>query len=142
MKISRAYANERQFAILYVKNGRNAAAAYRLLYPRVSPKSSTVLGCRWLAKVKVQNEIARLTAKIVSEERMTINEALARMAQIARANYLDACDEHGRMLPLHKIPPHVRGAIKRIKVVRGIRYPVFYDKDRQLCNIGKYLGLW
>lgn len=77
-------AHER-FALAYVDNGRNGAAAYRLIYPTASPATSTTNGARLLRDARVRNRVDELTG-----EQISAAEHVFRQAQ----EYAVECLEH------------------------------------------------
>lgn len=145
----------KRFCLLYIQNGRNASAAYREIFPNA--RTSTVRQQAYLMihEPEVEAEIERLTQEQLTREQMGADEALARMARIARADPADLIwkpgetdsggnqTTPGEIKPLYEMPEAVRSCIKSLSWERddhGRLYPKFsfWNKDLQLTNIGKH----
>lgn len=86
LRAERMASMEKQFAAIYISNGRNATRAYMGIFPTCSEVSAQVKGSQWLGKVMVQDEIERLTTEALKRHHMSAEEALALTAEIARLN--------------------------------------------------------
>lgn len=122
---------QRSFALHYISNGFNAAAAYRAAHPGVTEQTSRVEGCRTLAIPNVRHVLGELMEKQWTALQMDAEETLGRAARAARLDWRDVVTETGQIRPVHEWPDafeaavdgiefHPRGAVKKVKLVSRI----------------------
>ncbi len=109
------------FVTAYFENNMNATRAYMQLHPKVSYASAKAISSEILTKLNIQNEITH----ILKSKAMSVEEALARTGDIARASQMPfiRIDEDGFVYfnfadPEAKANMHI---IKKIKAKRERR---------------------
>lgn len=143
----------RRFVHAY-RRTRHAARAYQEVYERASWLTACSEGSRLLNNPKISQEINSLDTADWAKEAMTQEEIKARMARLARVNIADYYwapgevdrngqpTEEGVRKPLSELTPAQQECIKGYKFsLDGIVVPEFWDKPKQLENIGKHLGV-
>lgn len=146
---------QENFAAEYVKNGGNAAEAYRQAYDaaRMSEKAVWTNASQLLADAKVALRVASL--RQAAMERAVVDEArvLEEVARLGLADPSRLFDAEGRLLPIHQIPPEVRASIASMdfepekdasgKVVGHKLVKVkLWDKNASLEKLMKHLGMF
>jgi hypothetical protein len=113
------------FVEAYILNGGNATRAYRVARgggpSSVKDSTCAVEGCKLLRLPKIRAALeARRQARFQALQ-MEADEALALISMRARANFADAYDDRGHLLPFHLWPESLQLACR-----------VRYDKDGRL----------
>lgn len=106
---------QRLFCQRYVENGQNGTQAYRDAYPRVSPGTARTGAAELLAKPHVAAHVAQLRRLYWADKAMEADEAVGRVAAIARASIRDFWGEDGQPLPPRAWPPALAQAVKSYK---------------------------
>ena len=107
------------FALAYVGNGFNAAAAYRAAHPNVTNGTASVEGHRTLVNPKLRKHISERLDEHWKAEHMNGDEALARVAQDARADIRLLFDGQGELLKPHDWPDEIAGSVEALDVRTG-----------------------
>lgn len=116
-------AREQRFVEAYVADP-NAHAAYKLAHPRCSDRTAYTNGAAVLRKTHIQQALdAERRAQWVRRQ-MDGDEALARIANVARGDIGDVLPESDR---LKLLPEDVRRRIKSIRETKYGREIVLYD---------------
>lgn len=148
---------QRAFAHEYLKNGRNAAEAYRKVYK--SKASATVVAVNACKLLKNAN-IALIVAEAEKRAEAATQRALDRyevtaeriVAGLARLGFYDARDiftwsEHGvRLKPSHEISDDAAAAITEISETitkdGGTIKVKLADKRAALVDLGRHKGIF
>jgi hypothetical protein len=112
------------FCLCYVANGFNATAAYKAAYPGAGARSARELGHRLLTKVDINAFIAAQINGRWRELQMAADEALARVAMAARADIRLLFDKDGHVLPPHRWPDEIAGAVEMFHLNGGGRWVI------------------
>lgn len=140
------------FAERYLTNGRNASEA--AIHIGVSPQNAGVQGYRYLQHPVVKEIIAARTVAVVEQAILSTDRWAKEMAAIGHFDPKDMYDEEGVLIPIHKLPEHVRRAISSVKheqrrVGKGedseyanTTEVKLWDKNTALTNIGRHLGVF
>jgi hypothetical protein len=103
-----------KFALTYLANGFNATAAYQEAHPMAAYTTARMEGSRNLAKPCIRTFInSRLEARW-KELQMSADEALARVAQVARADIRLLFDETGKLLHPATWPNEIADCIESL----------------------------
>lgn len=102
---------DRAFALAYLSNGFNAAAAYRKTHPDCSVETSWVNSSRVLAKAQVR----AFVDEALAPHQMTADEAMTRLALDARADVRRLFDATGKMLPIHEWPDEIVNSVRSVE---------------------------
>lgn len=96
----------------------NQSAAYRIAFDAEDSNVNTVAveACRLHANPNVTLRIDELRKEAYERNKMTVDEVLHGMAEMARFDIADLYDENGVLLPLHKMPKTARQMIEGIDV--------------------------
>lgn len=101
---------EREFAIEYLKNGRRTEdAALKAGYKPSTAKSKAY---QIINKPAVKQFMRELLSKQFEEERMEVNEILARAARLARFDVRKLFDENGDAVPIHLLDEQTAAGIR------------------------------
>jgi phage terminase small subunit len=106
---------EELFALEYLANQGNGAAAYRASHPKCRSGAAAAVGAvRMLRISKVQKFIEREQAARRKRLRMDGDEALYLVSCDARSDIRELFDQEGRLLPMHRWPDSIAVSIKTI----------------------------
>jgi phage terminase small subunit len=108
-------AKQARFVAEYLRDLNATQAAIRAGY---SPNVANRIGSRLLTNVVIAAAIAEAQKEQHQRLALTADEVRERNAFIARLDPADMFDEHGALLPVAKMPRHIRCALKSVKVVR------------------------
>lgn len=126
-KLSKSAANDKRFALEYLKNGRNATEAWSKVHPKANRSSCAANGYKALRKPQIAALIAQQDAERQALLIMEADEALAGITRLARADprrlYRD-----NRLLPISQWPDDIADAVKSIKPGANGTTIVLYDK--------------
>lgn len=107
---------EELFALEYLANMGNGAAAYRASHPNCrSHNAAAAAASRLLRNVKVQAFLEREQAARFKRLRMDADEALYLVSCDARADIRDLFDEHDELLPARYWPDSVASSVKAFR---------------------------
>lgn len=124
---------QEKFVHEYRKDRNATQAAIRSGY---SKKNADVVGPRLLGNVGITERIRDLDSAFWRREQMTGDEALGRMARIARADPAQCFDSAGRLLPPEQWPKEIRDAVTSFKVVeagtRSVVEPLLDDDGSEI----------
>ncbi len=134
------------FAVAYIKTG-NASEAYREAYAagKMTPESINVAACRALKNAKVALRIDELRAPALAAAEMTIQRTIQEAAHVCFSDVGDLLDDDGKLVPIRKLPRHVRAAISSVKFDKDtgkISEIKLWDKNSGLEKAFKHLGLF
>jgi len=102
----------RAFALAYLANGHNAGRAYLYVHPGITSPAAWTGGWEWLRRPEVQGFIRVELQKAWGNLEMAAQEALGRLALMARATLDMALDEEGNLLEPACWPPELKEAAK------------------------------
>jgi phage terminase small subunit len=105
---------QQTFALEYLGNGFNARRAYLKAHPKVTIATADVEGHRTLRDPKVRAFLEPRLEEGWKTQQMLGDEALARMAQVARADIRLLFDEQGNMLHPHNWPSEIACCVKSL----------------------------
>ncbi len=140
------------FAERYLTNGRNATEA--AIHVGYAEANAAKAGFRLLQYPDVQTLIAARTEQVVAKAILTTDKWAQEIAGIGHFDPGEMYDENGDLIPIHKMPVHVRKAIGSIKHSTrrdGKGEDAAYitttevkawDKNAALANIGRHLGVF
>ena len=141
---------QKRFCEEYVTDFNATQAAIRAGY---SKKTSRSQAQRLLTKVDIQNYVAKLQEDIRERNKITIDECISILADIARFDIAELYDKDGALKPIHEIPKRARTAISSLeseqlteyidgqKIPAGILKKVrTMNKDSAVDKLIKYFG--
>lgn len=142
-------AKQKRFCEEYILDFNATQAAIRAGY---SKRTADVQGIRLLGKVKAEEYINELKAKIEDKSIMTATEVLKELSKIAKSSLKDIVNEAGGLKPLEEMPDEVAAAVSEIRV-DSIGKPVdgvlvlrttikFHSKVAALEHLGKHHGIF
>jgi phage terminase small subunit len=133
------------FVEAYLTNGHNATAA------------ATAIGCagkqlanaawKLLHHPNVQRLLAARSREVAELAQMNTENWAAWLCAVAFSDIGELFDGDGKLLPVPRLPPHVRAAISSVKVRRTeekdevVEYK-FWDKVSALTVMARHLGLF
>lgn len=138
---------QERFAREYLKDRNGRQAAIRAGY---SAKGAEVTASKLLKLPKVRALVDVGAAEVAERVKVEAADVLRELMRLGFADPASAFDEHGALLPLHKMPVDIRRAISSIEVeqqtVDGVSVGTvakvkFWPKDRGLEMLSKHLGL-
>lgn len=107
---------QRAFVRFYDANGGNGTKAYLASHPDCKSRQAAAQGAfETLRNPEVQAQLQALEADRWVRLQMSGDEALARVAQDARADIRDLVDDEGKFLPLHHWPESVAHSVKSFR---------------------------
>lgn len=130
----------RQFALAYLKS-LNAGQAYRQIYTTASSASAETNGPRLLRNPRVAAFVAERQEKQLAPLDASAQRVKAELARLAFVDATEACDKHGKLLPLRKMPEDVRRAIAGFEIDGTSRKVKFWSKPEALGLLAKHHGL-
>lgn len=140
------------FAERWLVNGNNASEA--AIHAGWSAKTSRSTGSQILKEPDVQAIIGTRIDKVLHEAELTTERWAKEMACIGHFDPGELYDENDNLIPLNKLPEHVRRAIGSIDIdqryegkgddARLVTTTKIkpWDKNQALANIGKHLGVF
>lgn len=140
---------QERFIAEYLIDLNATQAAIRAGY---SKKTANEQGARLLANASVAAAVAAGQREQHGRLQLTADEGREQNAFIARLDPAEMFDEHGAVLPVPKMPRHVRCALRSLKVVRrhltsgnGVTDATlevqFWDKGAAIEREYKHFGL-
>ena len=103
------------FALEYLANNMNSAAAYRAVHPRAGERTAATQGSEYLKRPEVKAILDRERKARRQRLQMDADEALERLARIGRAD-IRRFFRSGCVIPLDQLPEEVTEAVKTFKV--------------------------
>lgn len=128
--------SEERFVAAYLDND-NASEAYRIAHPRCSDRTSQTNGPLVLRKTAIQDALAEARRARWVRLQMDGDEALARIANVARGDIGDVLVDGDR---LKSLPEDVRRRIKSIRETKFGRVVELYDAMHANEVIAKATG--
>lgn len=135
----------------------NQSTAYRIAYDADAMNSNTVAveACRLHSNPKISLRIQQIRQENYENNKMTISELLLSVSDMVRFDPADMYDDDGVLLPIKKMPKHVRQMIESLDtdelytVIDGKREVIGHTKKirtvKRLDAIEKFmrhLGLY
>jgi hypothetical protein len=118
--------SQKGFALEYLANGFNAAAAYRSVHPKATSGTSRIEASRTLALPYVRAYIEKRIGKAWKKRHMDGDEALALVAMDARADPRWLVDEMGVPLTLSDWPADLASSVESVEfdgaTVKRVRF--------------------
>lgn len=142
----RLTAKQEAFATAYVKS-TNATEAYRLAYApkRLKGNHVCVEAHRVLKNPKVARRIDELRAPALQANEMTVERTIRETACVSFSDPAELFDDDGNLIPIHKLPRHIRAAIASFKLDKDtgqVTEIKLWDKNSGLDKSMKHLGLF
>ena len=143
--------NQERFRQEYLVDLNATQAAIRAGY---SEKSAPWIGPQLLKKPHIAAAIQADMDKRSEKTDITKEKVLKEIARLSFADLRHMFDEHGRLLPIHMLPPDISASISSIKVkttripgtdpveVENIAEIKLWDKRGSLELLGKHLKLF
>ncbi len=140
------------FVERWLTNGNNATEA--CIYAGYSAKTAGVTSAQLMARDDVRALIGHRAARVLQTAVLSTERWAKEMAAIGHFDPGEMYDGDGQLIPLHKLPEHVRRAIGSVKTERRYegkgehRTEVVtqevkpLDKNVALTNIGRHLGVF
>lgn len=136
----------------------NATKAYRAVHPGVTYSTARSQGHRLMTRPDIAAEIRAGRRAQRHHAGIHARRVVAELARIAFADVIDLVDADGNLLPLSKVPPGCRAAIRSVTVKRVSCRPVgtgtgrrtvttdlivirLHDKLAALTRLARYLGI-
>ena len=116
-----------RFCREYVRSEYNGAKAARAV--GCYGDNARAQGAKWLAIPSVLERVQELNENILDGLAMEMEEAVARVANLARFNLQDLYDDAGRLIPIHELPEEVAAGVNEIEMVDGETVKVKGGKD-------------
>ncbi len=140
------------FAERYLVNGNNATEAAK--FSGYSERTAHAQGYRLLQMESVKTILGNRAESLLRAAELTTERWAKEMAAIGHFDPGELYDADGNLIPIYKLPEHVRRAIGTVKIERRFegrgedRTEVVTqevrpcDKNTALANIGKHLGMF
>jgi len=115
----------RRFALLWLRNDCNAAAAYREMSPKVTAKTAAVEGCKILNHPDTQRYVSALTKQLHDDQKLEADFIIGKWIQHANANVMDYLDydEETKSLKLKnlsQLPVGMQQNLRKLKIKRTV----------------------
>jgi len=146
---------EERMCHAFVENGGDQSAALVSCHKSAKnwqPQSIWVKASQIFSKNKVQIRISELRNKISEELQMTTMDLVRERENLIKVTAADFYDEHGELIPIHLLPPHVAKAIQSWDEEQTIHpktgaitktYKVkLYSRDVSMTMREKQLGMY
>ncbi len=144
----KAKANQRRFVEEYLANGRNGAAAYRKVFPRVKESAARQCAYEYLTKPYVREYLAQREAELQEALNMSQLSALETLKKLVFFDIRKLFNKDGSLKAPHELDdetaaalasmeveelPKGRGYTKKIKVA---------DRGQNLERMMRWLGMF
>lgn len=149
MLVSELEPKQLRFCQEYIIDLNATKAAIRAGY---APDSASMQGARLIANDKVQEELARLQAKVANKLELTAERVLREAMRVGFSDISEAFDDNGKLKPIKEIPEDCRRAICAVEVedlkgpanisIGWTRKVKFWDKMKALEKLGDHLKLF
>ena len=135
----------------YLANGFKHIDAAMAACPTQSRVTASRLAKAWLSDSNVQRAIRELMDLRAQRLDISADAVMQDLATIADSNAQDLYDEHGKLLPVHKLPRRVASCIKEVEeretidrdgVVTVNRKYKLYDRLTALDKLARALSLF
>lgn len=130
-------------------NKENGKKAWQKFYPKASDKSAEVNFSRMLSIAKVSQYVKDRRAEIAEANKITIDECVSMLTDMARFDIAEAYTEDGALKPIHEIPKHIRMAIESVEsddiriegvTIGQVRKIKSSNRRANIIELMKYLG--
>jgi phage terminase small subunit len=152
------------FVERYLVNGNNASEAAK--FAGLSEKTAKSTGQRMLMHPEVQSLLGTRAEQVLVDAQLSTERWAKEMACIAHFDPGELYDDAGNLIPINRLPEHVRRAIasiehrvtlpkrRKVELIPGVgpapdEEPIpagtkitLWDKNTALANIGKHLGVF
>jgi phage terminase small subunit len=133
------------FAERYLVNGNNATEAG--IFAGLSEKTAYSSAQRMLKDPKTQELLGNRVTALLVDAKLTTERWAKEMACLAHFDPGELYDEAGHLIPMGKLPEHVRRAIASVEVDTDshgttTKKVKLWDKNTALANVGKHLGMF
>jgi phage terminase small subunit len=109
-----------EFALIWLANGYNGAAAYKASHPDCqSEAAARAGGARLLANANVRAYLRTQLESRWAEHEMSADEAAARVAMDARSDPRLLFNAKGELLPPHEWPDEIANSIESVDMTTG-----------------------
>lgn len=112
-------APQKVFCLTYLENGFNATRAYMKAHPTVNYQVAQTEGWRNLRKPAIASWLRERMDLAWKPLAMSGDEALARIALMARADLRCLFDEAGRLKPPHRWPEEIAELVEAVEWEKG-----------------------
>ena len=129
---------EHTFALAYLTNGFSQTEAWQQTHRDVKRTTCRVEGCRMMQRPHVKRFIAERLEQAWAKHQMGAEEALGRLAELARCDIGDFYDDQNQLLAVHDWPAAARRAVKEVKWDEN--KVVVHDKQQPLRTILEVSG--
>jgi hypothetical protein len=101
------------FALIYAANScRNAAEAYKQVYPKTKEQHANRHASRLLKRKDIDNYLRRVIAARNKKYKVTADKIIKELASIAFTSIKDFYDAKGNPIPIQNLPDTVAASIK------------------------------
>lgn len=106
--------NQMKFLMNLLSNGGNITQAYRDAYD-YSGNHGNVLGRKILSKPGMKELFGAMQERAFLAAGIDASQVLGETARVAFSNIKDLYDDKGMPIPVHKLPPGVAAAVKKLE---------------------------
>lgn len=137
------------FVERYLVNGNNATEAAK--FAGFSERSAYAQGSALLKHPETQALLGNRVNEVMEQAVLSTEKWAREMAAIAHLDVGELYDDDGNLIPIKKLPEHVRRAISSIEHAREVDKEgnvthhtkvKTNDKNTALLNVGKHLGVF
>ncbi len=134
---------QKRFCEEYLIDLNGTQAAIRAGY---SKKSANRIASENLSKPDIQNYISELQKDIQERNKITVDECVSILANIARFDIAEIYDEDGQLKPIREVPKNIRqaiGSIETEQTLNGdgeVKKVKTLNKEGAIDKLMKYLG--
>lgn len=130
-------------------NGFNGTKAYQKIYTTAKTKTAEQRFSKLSSIVKVEEYITQKRKEIAEANKITIDECVSILTDMARFDIAEAYDSDGALLPIQDMPKHIRLAIESVEsddiriegvTIGQVRKIKTSSRRANVIELMKYLG--
>lgn len=145
--MSNSLTSKQEAFAVAVARGEKQSDAYRDVYQpkNMTPKTIYEAASRLAKNSKVAARISQLSGPALEAAAVTVERTVKEAACISYSDPGELFDAEGKMIPIHKLPRHVRAAIASWEFDKDtghISKIKLWDKNSGIERLFKHLGLF